>query len=123
MNWILRDQPKKPVYVITECRVASLPRSNIRNNLESFAESANKCITLERDPQNKSDQNAIKIIGIWQDKDESVRVDQIGWVPSDAAYDIAVKTPNAPIYADTVAGFEPADIRGPNIRIRIWSSK
>ena len=74
-------------------------------------------VILERDPANKIDPNAIKVIGRWSDSTGLPHEAQLGWVPAKVAAQIDL---DVPIRATVEAMFRP---RLGKIRLDVWGPR
>ena len=88
---------------------------------ESFFCGANQRITLARDPKNEYDENAIKVLGAWDDSSGSPQQDQLGWIPKDAAKEIAKDYPDKPLIGTIEVIFLPSEGKSGGIRINVWT--
>lgn len=89
--------------------------------VESFFSGANQRITLERDPQNEHDQNAIKVLGAWDDSDGSHHQGQLGWIPKDVTKEIAKDYADRPLVGTIEVIFLPSGEKSGGIRINVWT--
>jgi hypothetical protein len=80
-------------------------------------------LTLERDPANEFDCNAIKVVGTWKDGRGITHSAQLGWVPREDAREITKEAPEEPLGASLQGFFPPKLGRSPGIRMDIWTVK
>ena len=76
-------------------------------------------VELVRDPSNKHDPNAIKVIGYWIDDEGKQREARIGWVPAHIAKTITESHPAGPMGARINRFYQMIRGRNPGIRIDI----
>lgn len=87
---------------------------------EQFIEGSDRSLTLEHDPTNEYDRNAIRVMGRWRSDSGKHRLRQIGWVPRDFARRIARKCRDGEVAATLVGFFRPHGDKSPGIRMDIW---
>jgi hypothetical protein len=94
------------------------------DNVKDFIINGSKRnIMLIREPENLYDKNAVKVIGNWIDKTMNQKKEQLGYIPSEIAADLAKKYKDARISATIKALFIPVGQESPGIRIDIWGPK
>lgn len=74
-------------------------------------------LSLERDPHNEFDRNAIKVIGSWSDRKGIAHTARLGWVPRDVAAEIASKARDGPLGACLQGYYPPRLWRSVGLRI------
>lgn len=87
--------------------------------LTSFIEGTERHIELERDPSNRYDRNAIKVIGEWIDCAGDRHVEQLGWIPAAAAKDVAGPHELAAMVECMYRG---TSTESPGLKISVWRS-
>ena len=100
--------------------VAGISFPDALENATAFIAGCDRSLLLERDPGNRHDPNAIRVIGRWRGASGSEHQMQIGWVPKDIAARISSEVESAPIYGVLTALFKPDEGRNPGIRFGIW---
>ena len=88
-------------------------------NLVSMMYGTEQRVELIRDPLNKHDPNAIKVIGYWIDSEGKQQEGQIGWVPAHITKMIAESYPDGPLGARINRFYQLVRGRNPGIRIDI----
>jgi hypothetical protein len=78
--------------------VAGISFHDALENATAFISGSDRTFLLERDPGNRHDPNAIRVIGRWRDAAGTKNQMQIGWVPKDIAARIATQAEGTPIY-------------------------
>ena len=91
--------------------------------IKSFVQGRSRRLELERDPDNKDDPNAIKVIGIWKTHLGRPRRGQLGWVPEELAEWLMAETFDGPFVATLTALFKPRRGKPPGIRMDVWSPR
>jgi hypothetical protein len=121
---INQNQPKGcPRKIKNYVEVAGVSQPEYRTALESLIAGKERQITLEREPDNPHDPNAIKVIGHWTDKNGVHHISQIGWVPKVVASEIIQEVPERSIGACIEAMFKPVSQKSAGIRISIWGPR
>ncbi len=115
---IFQNSPGGLTYT-RDVEVAGISRDDACVNAEALIRGTDRHLTLERDPANPYDRNAIKVIGFWRDNNGNERSGQIGWVPKETARDIAKEHPDAPLAATIRKMFTPDKKRSPGMIIDI----
>jgi len=120
---LFQDNPSNTPYEIAEhVTVTGTSRREYSDLARSFVLGNNQCIALQLDPDNQYDQNAIKVIGIWQDKKGNKNREQIGWVDANIVKEISEIAKKAILSATIKTLYKPRDDKDAGIRIKIWSS-
>ena len=108
------------------CRYRDVAVAGISYRVDAataFVFGSNHRIELERAPTNHMDGNAIKVIGVWQDRGMSRR-EHLGYVPKDTAAKIAAKYATAPLEAVPIVVFQPdCDHETPGARFDIYTPR
>jgi len=108
------------------CRYRDVAVAGISYRFDAATEfvfGSNHRIELEREPTNPVDQNAIKVIGVWQHRGMSRR-EHLGYVPKDTAAEIAARYATSPLGAVPIVVFEPdCDHQTPGIRFDIYTPR
>jgi hypothetical protein len=121
---INQNQPKgSPRKLENYVEVTGVSQPEHRTSLESLIAGKERQITLERDPDNPHDPNAIKVIGHWMSKDSTGHTSQIGWVPKALASAVIKEVPDGPLGANIEAMFRPVSNKSAGIRISIWGPR
>jgi len=105
--------------------VAGFARPEYRRQSEAFMRGADWRLELVRDPGNRYDPNAVKVMGVWRDRHtgETLRA-QIGWIPRERAAKIAGRAaPDAPLAATIDRIFQPTGESWLGLRISIWGPR
>ena len=89
-------------------------------NAISFVKGTGREIELERDPTNKYDKNAIKVIGTWFDQEENEYEELLGWVPAELAKEIPA---DIRIGATIKSMYVARSGKNAGLRIDIWGPK
>jgi hypothetical protein len=111
----------KPIRLFArDVPVAGISFPEVLENAKAFIAGCDRSLLLERDPGNRHDPNAIRVIGRWHGAAGSMCEMQIGWVPRDIAARIADRAECAPIYGTLTTLFKPDEGRNPGIRFGIW---
>jgi hypothetical protein len=100
--------------------VAGISFNDRLKNAMAFISGRDRSLLLERDPENRYDPNAIRVMGRWRGAAGSEHEMQIGWVPREIAKKIAEQIEGAPIYGALQTMFKPDEGRNPGIRFGIW---
>ena len=122
------DQPRmirvdqKPRKGLTEkfrshIEIAGTSYPGIRENAESFIRGTNRRLSLEK---LDSIPPAIKVIGVWMDRLDRGRVEQIGWVPNVVVDVIAREVADDQIGATIETMFRGGNDFEPAISIVLW---
>lgn len=120
---INQRQPKGlPKKIIEFVSIAGIDQSETRDYAEDFINGTERHLELERDPANKYDLNAIKVMGIWRDNEGKEYKERIGWISAEVAKVIAKNYPGLPIAATIKTVFRPHEGKSPGIRMDIWLS-
>lgn len=85
-RWVTLDFPEGMSLFFADEEVAGVQHR--LPNLRAFAKGRNHALRLEREPNNRHDPNAIKVIGIYKGLFFTHRV-HIGYVPAEIAEEIA----------------------------------
>ncbi len=99
--------------------VAGISFQPALTHARAFIAGRGQTITLERDPSNRHDRHAIKVIGHWIDSQGHAQQERLGWVPSDIAADIAREYPEGPLGARITTLFHERPGMSPGIRMHI----
>lgn len=91
-----------------------------RSQAIAFIAGKERRLSLERDPTNLHDPNAIKVIGQWQSGDGREHREQVGWVPKEMAEAIAQIDGRSALSATIWTMIRPVDGKHPGLRIDIW---
>ncbi len=91
-------------------------------NANNLISGKNRRIELEKEPNNPYDQNAIKVIGYWEDVTGRTS-GQIGYLPKEVASEIASKYQDSDIGASIHIMYSPTKQKSPGFRINIWTTK
>ncbi len=125
-EYVVRIRFKSPVtgkqirLFACDVPVTGISFHDVLENAAAFIAGRNRSLVIERDPGNRHDPNAIRVIGRWRDAAGSEQERQIGWVPKDIAARIASQAAGAPIYGALQTLFRPDEGRNPGIRFGIW---
>lgn len=121
-TWVIRiEQPRPkglPKKVANFIDVAGISRQ--QENAKAFIKGLDRALELERDPRNKYDKNAIKVIGVWYDSGGNEYREQLGWVPANVAKDIPS---NIAIGATIESMYKPRPGMNAGLRIDIWGPR
>jgi len=99
--------------------VAGISHGKRPANARAFIEGEEREILLQRDPANKYDKNAIRVIGRWRDRNGRVVEGELGWVPKEHALFIAQSyPPEVPLGGIVMMMFRPT-FRKKNAGLRI----
>jgi hypothetical protein len=79
--------------------VAGISFPDALENSTAFIAGCDRFLLLERDPGNRHDPNAIRVIGRWHGASGSEHQMQIGWVPREVAARIAFEAEVPPFTA------------------------
>jgi len=99
--------------------VAGISFQPALTHARAFMAGRGQTITLERDPSNRHDRHAIKVIGHWLDRQGHAHQERLGWVPSEIAADIAREYPEGPLGARITTLFHERPGMSPGIRMHI----
>ena len=89
--------------------------------VERFINGDEREVTLVRDPHNKYDSNAVKVIGSWTDTEDQRHRKQLGWLPAEVAKELAdEEEDDIPIGATLETMFKPRLWKYPGLRIDVW---
>ena len=100
--------------------VAGISFPDALESATAFIAGRDRSLLLERDPGNRHDPNAIRVITRWLDTTRSEHAMQIGWVPREVGARIAFEAEGASIYGVLTTLFKPDEGRNPGIRFGIW---
>jgi hypothetical protein len=79
--------------IARDVSVAGISRPEHREAASEFVIGSEQLLTLEREPLNSEDRNAIAVIGTWKDRATgAVRSQYLGYVPREVASEIVVET-------------------------------
>ena len=114
------ETSKEWFLVEREVPVSGISHAPARRHAEAFIRGSRRQVVLERDPTNPFDQDAVKVVGLWLDEDETKQTGQIGWLPRELAKRIASGLPpNTPLAAELELMFAPTADTGPGVRLTV----
>lgn len=91
--------------------------------VSAFCLGNNQRITVEREPSNPGHPNSIKVVGSWADS-SGQHAEHLGYLPSDAAAEIASTYDSASPIAGTIKViFLPRPGKSPGVRIDVWGKR
>ncbi len=99
--------------------VAGVSKEPAKQHFIALIKGERQSIELLRDPSNKYDQDAVRVIGHWYDAKGSHYQGQIGWVPANIAKEIADCYPTGPIGGRIMVMYLPRPGKDAGIRIDI----
>jgi hypothetical protein len=105
------------------CMVVGISQSEPHENAKAMMKGKRRSLRLERDPTNKYDSNAIKVIGHWQDRAETEHQGRIGYVPRDIAAKIATRAAGRELYAAIELLIPSRPFKSPGVRMDIWTHR
>jgi hypothetical protein len=105
--------------LVMDVPVAGISFQPALTHARAFMAGRGQTITLERDPSNRHDRHAIKVIGHWLDRQGHAHHERLGWVPREIAADIAQEYPEGPLGARITTLFHERPGMGPGIRMHI----
>ncbi|MGO9019193.1 MAG: HIRAN domain-containing protein [Syntrophobacteraceae bacterium] len=122
IRWRKPQEATYPYMAVKDVSVAGISQANVRTNVLSFIAGTERSLALVRDPQNKFDKNAIKVIGNWKTKSGGTNSGQLGWVPREIAEEIAEDKDlaNAHLYPTLRTIFLPSAGKSAGLRFDIW---
>lgn len=89
------------------------------DTLRAMIDGTDRRVELLRDPENRRDPTAIKVLGHWRAGDGGEHFDQLGWIPAELAHAIARRFPHATLGARIARLSRAHDDKPPAIRINI----
>lgn len=121
---INQNPPKGcPRKVESYVAVAGTSQPEYRTALELLIAGTARQVTIERDPDNPYDSNAIKVIGHWIAQDGSQCMAQIGWVPRETVSAVLSEISDGPVGARIETMFRPIGKKSAGMRISIWGPR
>ena len=106
---------------LDDVKVAGVTQAEYAETTNSFilnGNDDNRAIILERDPDNKYDPNAIKVIGKWKVGGQE-RTGQLSWIEADVAAEMVATDPELNFAAVARTLFAPRPGYSAGIRLRI----
>ncbi|NQT21354.1 MAG: hypothetical protein HQ592_16730 [Planctomycetes bacterium] len=82
-----------------------------------------RLVTLQRQPRNQFDPNAVLINAFWRDPKGQPHTAHIGYLPRELAANIAKKHPAAKLFANIGTMFRPIRGKSPGMRINVWAEE
>lgn len=100
--YVIRLKPRIPDWVTVTYRdvhVAGITVPKYQKDATAFTLGSDRQLSLEREPDNEVDQNAIRVIGVWFDKNGQEHRGRLGYVPRDIAGWVAeALEPEVPVF-------------------------
>lgn len=114
----------RPTKRFTKLVAEDVPVAGISYRQEvitKLIEGTGRKILLEREPDNKHDKKAIKILARWKVEDEEY-IEHVGYVPKEIAAKIAKKYPNNDLLGCLSVIFTPSADRSAGMRFSIYAA-
>ena len=91
--------------------------------VRAFIASKVRHVTLEREPSNPHDRNAVRVFGLWRGHDGYAAGGALGYLPREEAAAVATLSRRWFLHGRLVALYAPRPGKNPGIRIQIGHSK
>ena len=101
-------------------KVAGISHPPAKQNAEAFIAGSARRVTLERDPGNEFDPNAVKVMGSWVDASDSSRNGRIGYLSAALAKKIK---PDIDLAATLHTMYQPHGDYSAGVRIDTWTPR
>lgn len=123
IRWHDPPGPKSICMIMRDVQVAGASQPSAKANILSFIAGTERSLVLARDPQNKFDKNAIKVVGNWKNVNGTATSGQLGWVPSETAKEAIEEAGSAYVqfYATLRTIFLPSAGKSAGLRFDMWA--
>jgi hypothetical protein len=108
--------------LVMDVHVAGISYEPNLTHARAFIAGHTRTLTLEREPTNRHDRNAIAVIGHWTAPNGGRHQGRLGYVPAETAAEIAEAYPEGPLGAKIWRLFRPSEDKSPGIRMNIGCS-
>jgi len=102
--------------------VAGVSDSRYSESVDGLVCGQGRRLTLQREPENQYDKNAVAVIAAWT-SEGTERTGQIGYLPKEAAREIAEKYAELPIGASLHILYMRTSEKSAGLRINVWIPK